>query len=314
MPFGSVTLNDGNKIPTIAFGTGSKWKGTDVTQYVEQALKLGFVHLDTAQFYRTEPFVRKAIESSGVQREDLYITTKYGGGSPRQAIRESLSNLGVKSVDLYLIHTPRVDIPSTWSEFEKFKNEGLAKSIGVSNFNLELLQKLVKEANIKPAVNQINFSPYNYAENKELLAYAAKHGIIIEAYSSLAPITRYPGGPVDKPVNAAAKRLGATPTQVILSWVRSKGVVIVTTSSTESHLKEYLDVGDLPPLTEEEVAAIDAAGAQGEPVEFDLERGNTQTSLRASRLQLPPWIWNVVRTLVGSLALLVVLATFAYFS
>ncbi|KAI0087780.1 Aldo/keto reductase, partial [Irpex rosettiformis] len=265
MPFGTVTLNDGNKIPTIAFGTGSKWKGTDVTQYVEQALKVGFVHLDTAQFYRTEPYVGKAIERSGAQRENLYITTKYGGiGTPRWAITQSLKNLGIDSVDLYLIHTPKsVNVHFTWLEFEKFKIEGLAKSIGVSNFDLEQLQKLVKESSIKPAVNQISLNPYNYEENKGLLAYAAKHDIIIEAYSSLAPITRYPGGPVDKPVNDAAKRLGATPTQVILAWVRSKGVVIVTTSSTEAHLREYLDVADLPALTEREIAAIDAAGAQG---------------------------------------------------
>ncbi|KAI0685801.1 NADP-dependent oxidoreductase domain-containing protein [Cytidiella melzeri] len=282
------------QMPTIAFGTGSKWKGQDVTVYVQQAIKLGFVHLDSAQFYRTEQHVGKAVQESGLSRSDLFITTKYSGlGTARWAITGSLDNIGVKSVDLYLIHNPRLiaDIAATWSEFEKFKNEGLTKSIGVSNFNLEQLQKLVKGSSIKPAVNQIYFNPYNYAENKELLAYAAKHGIVIEAYSSLSPITRFPGGPVDEPINAAAKRLGATPTQVILAWVRSKGVAIVTTSSSEAHMKEYLHVADLrenllrlrdplsladlgtiplAALTEEEIAAIDEAGAKGEPTDLEL--------------------------------------------
>jgi len=94
---------------------------------------------------------------------------------------------------------------------------------------------------------------------------SAEYNILIEAYSCLAPITRYPGGPVDKPVLAAAKRLGATPAQVILAWVRSKGAAIVTTSSNKKHLEEYLGVSELPPLTEDEIADIDEAGANGPP-------------------------------------------------
>jgi len=263
MPFDSVTLNDGNTMPTIAFGTGSKWKGHDVTEYVEQAIELGFSHIDTAQFYRTEPFIGDAIRESALDRSDFFITTKYSGiGTAQQAIQDSLNNLGLKQVDLYLIHNPRFTPAGTWEEFEKIKAAGFAKSIGVSNYDLEGLQALLKEANVVPAVNQILFHPYNYAENKALLEYSKKHGIVTEAYSSLTPITYYPGGPVDKPVQAAAKRIGATATQVILSWVRSKGVVIVTTSSTKEHMQEALDVADLPALTDEEIAAIDEAGTK----------------------------------------------------
>ncbi|KAJ3523348.1 hypothetical protein NM688_g8745 [Phlebia brevispora] len=268
MPFEEVELNDGTTMPSIAFGTGSKWKGHDVTSYVEQAIELGFSHIDTAQFYGTEQYVGTAIRESGLARADIYVTTKYSGlGTPSYAINNSLQKLGLKSVDLYLIHNPAslTIYPGLWSQFEKFQELGLTKSIGVSNFNLEQLQSLVSRAKVVPAVNQINFSPYNYAQNKELLEYSKKHGIVTEAYSSLSPITRYPGGPVDKPVNAAAKRLEITPTQVILSWVRSKGVVIVTTSSTKEHMQEYLEVADLPPLTDEEIAAIDEAGAKGPP-------------------------------------------------
>ncbi|KAJ7286501.1 NADP-dependent oxidoreductase domain-containing protein [Mycena rebaudengoi] len=267
MPFGTFTLNDGHKIPAIAFGTGSVFKRTDVTPLVHQALETGFSHIDTAAFYETEANVGQAIRESGLARSELYVTTKYAIGSVQQEIRKSLSNLGLKQVDLYLIHSP-VRLPNVegvWAEFETIKKEGLSKSIGVSNFNLELLQRLVKTAVVVPAVNQIEFHPYNYAQNKSLLEWSNQQGIVTEAYSGLSSITKYPGGPVDVPVAAAAKRLGITETQVLLSWVRAKGVVIVTTSGNKQHLEEYIAVADLPPLTDAEIAAIDEAGAKGPP-------------------------------------------------
>jgi diketogulonate reductase-like aldo/keto reductase len=268
MPFGKVTLNDGNKIPAVAFGTGSNLAGHDATEYVEQALECGFTHIDTAAVYLNEYTVGTAIKESGLSRSELYITTKYFEGNIRDSMKDSLSQLGLTHVDLYLIHQPTQvedDFEGAWKEFEKIREDGLAKSIGVSNFNVEQLQTILKTAKIKPAVNQIRFHPYNYAEQKSLLEYSAKHGIVTEAYSSLSPITKMPGGPVDIPVACAAKRIGATPTQVILSWVRSKGIVIVTTSRTKQHLQEYLAVPDLPALTKEEILAIDEAGAKGYP-------------------------------------------------
>ncbi|CDO77149.1 hypothetical protein BN946_scf184657.g24 [Trametes cinnabarina] len=277
MPFGTVELNDGNEMPVIAFGTGSKWKGQDVTDYVLQAIETGFSHIDTAQWYKTEDSVGRAIHDSALDRSDLFITTKWSGlTSISEAIHNSLDQLGLKQVDLYLIHNPAFikDLEAEWREFEKIKDAGLAKSIGVSNFDLKQLQDLIKVAKVKPAVNQILFHPYNYAENKELLEFSAKHGIITEAYSSLQPITKYPGGPVDEPVNAAAKRLSASPVQVLLSWVRSKGVTIVTTSSSKEHLQEYLETANIPPLTAEEIAAIDEAGAKGPPGSFRQWRNN----------------------------------------
>ncbi|KAJ7080077.1 NADP-dependent oxidoreductase domain-containing protein [Mycena crocata] len=267
MPFGTVTLNDGKKIPAIAFGTGSIYKRTDVTRIVQQALDAGFSHIDTAAFYETEANVGTVIHESGLARSDLYITTKYGPGEVQEAIRKSLSNLGLKYVDLYLIHQPAIlpDIEGTWKEFENIKKDGLAKSIGVSNFTLEQLQKLVKSALVWPAVNQIEFHPYNYAKQKALVEWSAQNGIVTEAYSSLSSITKFPGGPVDAPVAAAAARLGISSTQVLLSWVRAKGVVIVTTTSSKERLEEYLAVADLPPLSEAEIAAIEEAGAKGPP-------------------------------------------------
>ncbi|KAJ6611434.1 Aldo/keto reductase [Mycena sp. CBHHK59/15] len=285
MPFETVTLNDGYKMPSIAYGTGSVWKGKDVTQYCHQALETGFSHLDTAQAYNTEETLGQAIRESGLARSDLYITSKYARGEIQLAVRASLYQLKMQYLDLYLIHSPHFvpDIDAAWKQFERIKEDGLSRSIGVSNFTLEQLQSLVKSAKILPAVNQISFNPYNYAQNKALLGYSAKHGIVIEAYSSLAPITKTPGGPVDAPVAAAAKRLGITPTQVILLWVKSKGVVIVTTSSSKAHLEEYMAVGDLPPLTEEEIAAIDEAGAKGPP-SVAVKYGRAASKSRVGRL------------------------------
>jgi len=271
MPFSEIKLNDGNKIPSIAYGTGSVNKGKDIHEYIELALDTGFCHIDTAHVYRNERAVAIAIRESGLDRSELFITSKYDGGGVEDLVRESLEALEIKQLDLYLIHWPAAasengDFERTWRGFERVKQEGLTKSIGVSNFTVEDLQKLLKIAHVKPAVNQIKLHPYNHAAHASLLDYHATHGIVTEAYGSLAPITTFPGGPVDVPVQKAAQRLGITPTQVIFLWVKAKGAVIVTTSSSKQHLEQYIAAGDLPPLTEEEVAAIDAAGAKGPPV------------------------------------------------
>ncbi|KAJ8080259.1 hypothetical protein PM082_017089 [Marasmius tenuissimus] len=289
MPFEPVLLNDGNEIPSIGFGTGTKWKWQDVTEYVEQAIEVGFSHVDTADFYETETYVGKAIKESGVNRDEVFVTTKFlyinKTAGVQESVRKSLSDLNLKYVDLYLIHNPKYipnqDIEATWREFEKVKEDGLARSIGVSNTTVEDLKKLMKTSRVIPAVNQIELHPYNYHDQKSIIELCAKRNIAIEAYSSLTPITQYPGGPVDAPVATAAKRLGVTPTQVIFLWVKAKGAIIVTTSSTRAHLEEYLAVGDLPPLTEEEVAAIDKAGANGPPSKYRmmLERVKDRNTL-----------------------------------
>nr|GAT42332.1 predicted protein [Mycena chlorophos] len=266
MPFEDILLSDGQKvrlrvrmlgyleaewrpqIPAIAFGTGSIYKWTDVTHYVQQALEAGFSHIDTAQAY-----VGNAIQQSALARSDFYITTKYSRPnlSVDESIRNSLSQLGLKFVDLlYLIHQPTLskDIVGTWVELEGVKKAGLAKSIGVSNFPLH---------------------PYNYAQQKPTVDWCQARGIVVEAYGGLSSLTKYPGGPVDTPVAAAARKLGISPTQVLMGWLRAKGVVIVTTTSNKGRLEEYLASGDLPPLPPSDVAAIDEAGAKGPPGAFE---------------------------------------------
>ncbi|KAG2009758.1 aldo-keto reductase [Coprinopsis cinerea AmutBmut pab1-1] len=269
MPFEDIPLNDGNKIPAIAYGSGSVNKGKDIHSYIEQAIEVGFSHLDTAQWYENEESVGKAIRESGLERSQLYVTTKYSYGHVplRESLNASLQKLGLKQLDLYLIHSPRsvTNYVEAWKELVEIRKEGLAKSIGVSNFTIPELETLRAHSKVLPAVNQIRLHPYNIKENRALLAYHARHGIVTEAYGSLAPITQFPGGPVDKPLNEAAKRLGATRAQVIFLWLRAKGAVIVTTSSKKERMEEYIAAGDLPPLTPEEVEAIDEAGAKGPP-------------------------------------------------
>ncbi|KAG8685917.1 hypothetical protein FRC09_014464, partial [Ceratobasidium sp. 395] len=282
----TVPLNDKRAIPAIAFGTGSALFGKDATTAVVQALEGGFSHIDTAQAYRNEESVGEALRQAfgksyapyedekidvegqtlgSFRREDIWVTTKYGGsGNAEDALDCSLEKLGLPSVDLYLIHQPRwaPDLLKTWSELESAHVHGKAKSIGVSNFSVNELKLLVEHGKVIPSVNQIRFHPYNYHENIQLLDYAKKHGIVIESYGGLTPITRLPGGKLDGVLEKVAKRLGpkVTPGQVIFNWIRAKGVVIVTTTSREERIQEYLSIFDLPALTEDEIAAIDEAG------------------------------------------------------
>jgi len=266
MSFTNIPLNDGHKIIPIAFGSGTIFRDKDATIYVLQAIDAGFHHVDTAQIYRNEQYVGEALRKSNINREDLYVTTKFGIGDVRSAFEASLRNLGLDYVDLYLIHHPKAvagRLESVWRTMEQIKEEGLAKSIGVSNFKVPELKKLLSFAKVKPALNQVPFHPYNWKQSKELLEFANEHKIVLGAFSSLTPITQMPGGPLDAVLDKLAKRLNATPDQIIFSWVHSKGVVIVTTSTKKSRLEEYLGFIKLRPLTEEEIAEIEDAGTKG---------------------------------------------------
>ncbi|OBZ78216.1 NADPH-dependent conjugated polyketone reductase C1 [Grifola frondosa] len=263
MTWDLIKLNDGTSIPSIAFGTWTLGTGQQSIDKVDQALSV-----DTAQSYRNEHEAGVAIHESGLARDDLYITTKFSGTNGldiETSIHDSLNNLGVKYVDLYLIHSPRLaqpDIPTAWAKMEKLKSDGLAKSIGVSNFGVEELQTLLASAKVKPVANQIFFHPYILAGQAPIVEFGNQNGIVSEAYSVLTPLTHQPGGPVDAPVNAIASRLNVKAEQVLLAWAKAKGVVVVTSSTRKDRLEGYLAAGDLE-LTEADIAAIDAAGAIG---------------------------------------------------
>ncbi|KAF8799817.1 Aldo/keto reductase, partial [Phlegmacium glaucopus] len=277
MPWDLVKLNDGEHIginsmlPLIPLSSFGTWKipvGNTTTDQVDQAISVGFSHVDTAQAYRNEAEAGLAIRESGLGRSDIFITTKYsglGGLDIETSIQNSLKNLGVEYVDLYLIHHPRLatpDIPTAWKKFEDLKKAGLVKSIGISNFDVKDLQILLASAKIKPVVNQILFHPYVYAQQAPILEFGAAHNIVTEAYSALTPVTSHRGGPLDKPLKKIRERLGATDDQVLLAWAKVKGAVILTTSSKKSRLEGYLAAGDFV-LTDNEIKSIDEAGAEG---------------------------------------------------
>ncbi|RDB16633.1 NADPH-dependent conjugated polyketone reductase C1 [Hypsizygus marmoreus] len=268
MPWDIIKLNDGHTVPSIAFGTWKLGNGQGPTDQVDQALSVGFAHVDTAQAYRNEAEAGIAIRESGLARKDIFITTKYSGLDGLDiptSIQNSLKNLGVTYVDLYLIHHPRLaipDIPTAWKQLEDLKEQGLVKSIGVSNFGVTELEILIASAKIKPAANQILLHPYVFARQAPIIEYGAKHGIVTEAYSALIPITTNPGGPLDGPLYDIAKRLDATADQVLLAWVKAKGAIAVTTSSKKYRLEGYLRAGDLQ-LTSDDISALDKAGAEG---------------------------------------------------
>ncbi|KZT32441.1 Aldo/keto reductase [Sistotremastrum suecicum HHB10207 ss-3] len=266
------TLNDGHAIPIIGFGTGTALYGKAADAAVTQAINVGFRHLDGAQMYKNEDSLGVAI-SQFAPRSSLFVTTKLGKATPetvRELFLDSLKKLQVDYVDLFLIHTPTLidgKIKETWAELEKLKEEGLAKSIGVSNFRVKDLQELLAHAKIVPAINQIEFHPYVITQAQRILDFSNKHNIVIESYGGLTSVFRRPGGPVDAVVAKIKQRLvdvsgnsGITDGQVILKWLQAKGIVAVTTSSKKERLEEYLETYNLPDLKSEEVQEIDAAG------------------------------------------------------
>ncbi|KAL7416057.1 NADP-dependent oxidoreductase domain-containing protein [Mrakia frigida] len=265
------TLNDGNQIPSPFFGVGSVLKGSNVTENALLSFKTGYRALDESAIYFNEDTAGLAIAASGIAREALYITTKFDalhGQDVEAEISSSLEKLGVSYVDLYLIHAPVFvkDPLDVWRKMEALVEQGFTRSIGVSNYDATQLSELLSIARIKPAVNQIRYHAYNAQSHQPLLDLAKKEGILIEAYSSLTPITSAPGGPADSIVEKVAKRLSKatgkiiTPGQATLGWLCSKGIVAVTTSSKEERLKEQLVPfeKDFPAWTEKEIREYEA--------------------------------------------------------
>ncbi len=260
-----LALNDGATIPQLGFGT---WqiKPDDAVGAVLKALEIGYRHIDTAQMYGNEQSVGAAIHSSQLDRSDIYLTTKLNNGfhrpdDARRSFEESLAKLGTDYVDLFLIHWPLPtqydgDFVSTWKVLEEFKADGRARSIGVSNFQVPHLQRLAAEADVVPAVNQVEHHPY--FANEAVLAYGQEHGIVTEAWSPLAQ-GKVPTEPVAVEIG---ERLGKTASQVVLRWHIQHGHVIFPKSTTASRIEENFGLFDFT-LTDEDVAKLDALD-QGE--------------------------------------------------
>jgi 2,5-diketo-D-gluconate reductase A len=238
-----ITLNDGHTIPQLGLGVYKVADG-EAERVVETALGEGYRHLDTAEFYANERGVGRALEASGVPRDEVFLTTKVwntaqGYDETLRSFDESLTKLGTDHVDLYLIHwpAPKQDkYVETYRALETIRAEGRARSIGVSNFQVAHLERLMAETDVVPAVNQVEAHPW--LPQHELRAFDDRHGIVTEAWSPLAR-----GRILD---DAALVRIGAkhgvTPAQVTIRWHLQQGLVVIPKSVTPSRIRANLDV------------------------------------------------------------------------
>ncbi len=257
----SLTLADGRTIPQIGFGVFLV-PGDEAQGAVETALETGYRHIDTAMIYRNEAEVGRAIAHSGLSRDELFVTTKLwntdqGRDKVRPALEASLERLGLDHVDLYLIHwpTPARDLyVQTWEAFEDAVDEGLTRSIGVSNFLPEHLDRLAALGGRQPVVNQVEVHPS--LQQREILNADENLGIITEAWS---PLGR--GADLEiATISGIAERVGATPAQVVLAWHLQQGRVVIPKSVTRSRIIENLGATDVH-LEEADLAALDALDA-----------------------------------------------------
>ncbi|KAF8212035.1 NADP-dependent oxidoreductase domain-containing protein [Mycena galopus ATCC 62051] len=280
MTIPAIKLNDGSEIPAIAFGTGTALFGKDCTSAIKLAIDCGVTHLDGAQAYNNEAFLGDGIKAAGKARSELYIVTKLKPGltaaDVKSSLVDSLQKLGVDFVDLFLIHSPPRGpakpedgtIQDLWSAMEAVHAEGLAKSIGVSNFTVEDLKAILPGAKVTPSVNQIELHPYVWKAAEPIVKYGLENGgITVASYGGLSPLVRAAGGPVDQVLVPIAERLGSfgkpvTLAQVLSKWILQKGAIVVTTSSKEARIKEYLEASHVPDLTKDEVQSIDDAGVK----------------------------------------------------
>jgi 2,5-diketo-D-gluconate reductase A len=257
-----ITLNDGNSIPQLGFGV-FQIEPDETAEAVREAIEVGYRHIDTAEMYGNEREVGEGIRASGVDRGNIFVTSKLNNGlhepdDARKAFDETLSELGFDYVDLFLIHWPLPtlydgDFVSTWKTLEEFKSDGRSRSIGVSNFQVEHLERLAAETDTMPAVNQIEVHPY--FTNEAVREYGKDHGIATEAWSPIAQ-----GAVLDDTViTRIADNIGKTPAQVGLRWHIQRGDIVFPKSVTPSRMRENFELFDfeLDPGDMEEISALD---------------------------------------------------------
>ncbi|MET7877791.1 aldo/keto reductase [Micromonospora sp. DT68] len=272
-----ISLNDGNTIPQLGFGV-FQIKPKDTVAAVSKALEVGYRHIDTAEMYGNEAEVGQAVRTSGLDRREVFVTSKLNNGfhrpdDARKAFDSTLSALKMDYIDLFLIHWPLPtlydgDFVSTWKVLEEFQRDGRARSVGVSNFQVPHLERLAAETSVVPAVNQIEAHPY--FGNEEVRAYDREHNIITEAWSPIAQ------GKVlgDPTVVDIAEQLGRTPAQVVLRWHVQRGDIVFPKSTTPKRIEENFQIFDfqLDDAAMERITELDKgeAGRQGShPDTFD---------------------------------------------
>ncbi|HJQ00776.1 MAG TPA: aldo/keto reductase [Jatrophihabitans sp.] len=254
----SIRLNNGVEIPQLGFGV-FQIQPQDTVEAVSTALRVGYRHIDTAQMYRNEKQVGEAIAKSGLDRSEVFVTTKLNNDKhdfddALAAMDQSLTDLGLDQVDLFLIHWPLANVTDyvrTWRAMERIHAEGKARAIGVSNFQTHHLRKLHSETDVPPAANQIELHPY--LTQQELRDYHAEHGIATEAWS---PIAR--GALLTDPtITAIAVGHDRTPAQIVLRWHIQLGNIIFPKSVTPDRIRENFEIFDFE-LSEAELDRISA--------------------------------------------------------
>ncbi|GAC1605756.1 MAG: aldo/keto reductase [Pseudarthrobacter sp.] len=263
-----IKLNDGHTIPQLGLGT---WPldTAQVATAVVPALEAGYRHIDTAVKYGNERGVGNGIRTSGVDRDELFVTTKLDGefqGHDRAVagLEGSLMRMGLDYVDLLLIHWPlpaRDEFASTWKTFERLQAEGKVRSIGVSNFKPAHLERLLAETDVVPAVNQVQLSPaITRTADRE---FNARHGIVTESYS---PLGGSGASLLEAPVlTQLGEKYGKTPAQVVLRWHIEQGLVVIPKSANPARMRQNLEVFDfaLNPQDLADLAALDEGPGAG---------------------------------------------------
>ncbi len=254
----SLTLNNQTEIPQLGFGV-FQVPPAQTAEVVTQALQVGYRHIDTAQMYGNEQEVGVALAASDIPREELWITSKLNNGfhkpdDARRAFDDTMAKLGLDQIDLFLIHWPLPtlydgDYVSTWQTLTEFVTDGRARSVGVSNFQPEHLDRIVAETGVLPTVNQIEVHPY--FGNEAARAGSHRHGVLVEAWSPIAQ------GAVldDEVIGQVAAAHDKTPSQVTLRWHVERGDIIFPKSMHRERMEENFAIFDFE-LTADEVAAI----------------------------------------------------------
>lgn len=296
----NFTTKSGKPI-TLGTGTGTKWqwskksRSEDVRDSIHQdlvdqlllALKADFNHLDTAEFYSTQPEIGAAIKQSNIPREDIFVTTKYNPGfgdnyaltnGPSESIDIALKQIDTDYIDLFLIHSPFFTEPaakgqtleSAWKEIVQAKKKGKVRHIGVSNFTVDHLKTIFASVDSKgeyPEVNQIEFHPYLQDQTAGISKFSRDHDIQLEAYAPLSAISRVEkdGESIDHPLKTLLPKLeekyGKTLGQILLRYTLQKDYIPITTSANEERIKQAIDVYNFE-LKDEDVALIDSEGAK----------------------------------------------------
>lgn len=259
MPDGRARLlANGATLPLVGLGVWQVPDGPECVDAVRWALDAGYRHIDTAQAYGNEASVGKALKDSGLDRDEVFITTKFmpRGKDPVAAAEQSLRRLGVEQVDLYLVHWPAGGPTRAWSGMERAAERGYARSIGVSNFGEDDLLAVTAGADRKPSVNQVNYSPFAF--RRGLLEACRRHDIVLEAYSPLGTgrLLR------DATVLDIAAGSGRSAAQVLLRWAVQRGVPVIPKSVRRERIAENLRIFDFE-LSTEDLSRLDALDRTG---------------------------------------------------